>query len=85
LEANEHKGRKVEQPEMFLMNATQVAKLMGVSVSWVRLKVLQQQIPFSKLGHLVRFEKSEIEAWLKHHRRHSRPKSPQADERDDQK
>lgn len=47
-----------------LLDIHAVAERLGVNVRWVRRKVATRAIPFIKLGHLVRFDLAEIEAWL---------------------
>jgi excisionase family DNA binding protein len=47
-----------------LMEATEVAGRLGVSVSWVREQTRTGTIPHRRLGRYVRFVWEEIEAWL---------------------
>jgi excisionase family DNA binding protein len=47
-----------------LLDIHAVADRLGVNVRWVRRKVATRAIPFIKLGHLIRFDLAEIEAWL---------------------
>ena len=56
----------VEQP---LMDIQAVARRLGVGVRYVRRLVAERRIPFIKLGHLLRFEREEVEAWLNAARR----------------
>ena len=48
-----------------LLDVHAVAERLGVNVRWVRRKVATRTIPFIKLGHLIRFDLTEIEDWLK--------------------
>lgn len=46
-----------------------VARRLGVPVRHVRRLVAERRIPFIKWGHLLRFDPTDIEAWLDHARR----------------
>jgi excisionase family DNA binding protein len=48
-----------------LLNAGQVARMMGLSVATVRKWVLIRYIPYRKIGRAVRFSLSEIQEWMK--------------------
>lgn len=50
-----------------------VARRLGVPVRHVRRLVAERRIPFIKWGHLLRFEPSEIEAWIDNARRSPEP------------
>ena len=41
-----------------------VARRLGVKVRHVRRLVSERRIPFVKWGHLLRFDPTEIEAWI---------------------
>ena len=47
-----------------LLDIVAVAERLDMSVRWVRRKVAAREIPFIKLGHFVRFDPEEIDAWL---------------------
>ncbi len=51
--------------EAKLMDAKEVAEIMNVKVSTVRQLCFKKQIPFIKIGRLVRFEKNLIHNWLR--------------------
>lgn len=55
---------KATTPAEPLLDTPAVAEQLGVSVSAVRKMIHQRRIPFLKVGKLVRFRRSEIEAWL---------------------
>lgn len=57
------------QPAGRLMDITAVAARLGVSVRHVRRLVHERRIPFIKWGHLLRFDPTEVEAWLDNARR----------------
>jgi excisionase family DNA binding protein len=46
-----------------LLNAEQVAEMLGLSIATIRKWVLIRYIPFQKLGSSVRFSASEIKEW----------------------
>jgi excisionase family DNA binding protein len=48
-----------------LLNAEQVAKMMGLSIATVREWVLARHIPYRKIGRAVRFSLSEMREWMK--------------------
>lgn len=50
-----------------LMDITQTAEHLGVQVRHVRRLVAGRRIPFVKWGHLLRFDPSEIAAWIAGH------------------
>lgn len=47
-----------------LLNIVEVEKLLQVKKSTLRSWVFSKRIPFIKVGRLVRFKQSDIEAWL---------------------
>ena len=47
-----------------LVDIAWVARRLGVKVRHVRRLVSERRIPFVKWGHLLRFEPTEIEAWI---------------------
>ena len=47
-----------------LMHLPDVAARLGVNPRYVRRLVAERRIPFIKLGHLLRFDPAEVEAWL---------------------
>ncbi|KPJ58517.1 MAG: hypothetical protein AMJ46_14060 [Latescibacteria bacterium DG_63] len=47
-----------------LLNKRQVADCLGVELYTMDAWVSQRRIPYIKLGRSVRFDPSEIEAWL---------------------
>lgn len=51
-----------------LMDITEVAERLGVQVRHVRRLVHERRIPFIKWGHLLRFDRAEVETWLDHKR-----------------
>lgn len=47
-----------------LLNIEQAAKFLNVKVSRLRTAILNKEIPFLKIGRLVRFHKEDLEAWV---------------------
>ena len=47
-----------------LIGVEATAARLGVSVRYVRRLVAERRIPYFKLGHLLRFDADEVEAWL---------------------
>ena len=52
-----------------LMHLPDVAARLGVNPRYIRRLVAERRIPFIKLGHLLRFDPAEVEAWLDQARR----------------
>ncbi len=47
-----------------IMNAQEIAEYLGIATSTVYKKVEYRQIPFTKIGSLLRFPKWIIDRWL---------------------
>ena len=47
-----------------LLTITEVADTLGVDVRHVRRLVHERRIPFIKWGHLLRFDPTEVAAWV---------------------
>lgn len=47
-----------------MISIEQLAVELGVSVRYVRRVVAERRIPYVKVGHLVRFERHEVDHWL---------------------
>jgi excisionase family DNA binding protein len=52
-------------PPARLWKVADVAAFLGVSESWVRLHVRQGDLPFCRVGGLLRFYASDIEAYAR--------------------
>lgn len=57
-----------------LLNARELAALLGVSVFTIRKWVCARTIPFTKMGAACRFNPDDVERWLKAHRVEPIPK-----------
>lgn len=47
-----------------LLDITQIADHLGVSVRHIRRLVAERRIPYVKWGHLIRFDPAEVSRWL---------------------
>jgi excisionase family DNA binding protein len=52
-----------------LLNAEQVAEMLGVPKSWVWQESRKGRIPTVQLGRYRRYRAEAIEAWIKEHER----------------
>ena len=55
-------------PHPALLDIAAVARWLGTSERHIRRLVAERRIPFVKVGHLIRFVPSEVEAWLEANR-----------------
>jgi excisionase family DNA binding protein len=53
------------------MNITELAEVMKLKETTIRKYVLENSIPFIKIGAAVRFRPSEIEQWIEARKRNS--------------
>lgn len=58
------------EPIARLWNITEVADALGVDVRHVRRLVHERRIPYIKWGHLLRFDPTDIVAWVDAYRRY---------------
>ena len=47
-----------------LVDISDAAETLGVSVRYVRRLVAERRIPYVKLGHYIRFDRDELELWI---------------------
>jgi len=47
-----------------LMTFKEAKDFLNSTESWLRDKILKKQIPYIKLGRLIRFNKEALEKWL---------------------
>lgn len=47
-----------------IMDIKQASKFLNMKVSRIRTAILNKEIPFFKIGSLVRFEKKDLEFWI---------------------
>lgn len=57
-------ARKQESPDVILSPDQLAEYLGGVSKDWIYGRTAKNELPFIKVGHLVRFRRSEIDRWL---------------------
>ncbi len=53
-------------PETFpqLLDMETVARWLGTSIRHVRRLVTERRIPYLKIGHFIRFDERDVEAWI---------------------
>jgi excisionase family DNA binding protein len=51
-----------------LISVEQLADELGVSVRYVRRIIAERRIPYVKVGHLIRFQRNEVERWVEANR-----------------
>ena len=47
-----------------LLTIDEISEYLGIKKSTLYSKVERREIPFYKIGHLIRFRKAEIDAWM---------------------
>ena len=50
--------------EINILTVTDLADLLKMKESWVRQRVHKDEIPYYKIGNLVRFNYIDISSWL---------------------
>jgi len=55
---------QTRQPQPTLIDLPMAADRLGVNARYVRRLVAERRIPYIKLGHLLRFDPDEVDAWL---------------------
>lgn len=50
-----------------LLNVSQVAEYIGVSIHTLYTMVSQRRIPFVKVGRLTKFDRQALDAWIRRH------------------
>ena len=63
-------SRSEQPPLARLLTIAEVAEALGVDVRHVRRLVHEKRIPYIKWGHLLRFDPTDIAAWVDAYRRH---------------
>jgi excisionase family DNA binding protein len=48
----------------FLLDSSEIARLLGITERHVRRLVLERRIPFAKVGRFIRFDPRDIERWV---------------------
>lgn len=51
-----------------LLDMETVARRLGTSIRHVRRLVTERKIPYLKIGHFIRFDERDIEAWINRQR-----------------
>jgi excisionase family DNA binding protein len=47
-----------------LLTLKQTSRYLNVKESWLRSKIFSNEIPFIKMGHLLRFDEDELNKWV---------------------
>ena len=55
-------------PEKRFIGTKECAEYLDVSINTIRTWVWQRQIPYVKMGRLVKFDLKELEQWIKKRR-----------------
>lgn len=58
-----------EAPVRAVLNAEEVAEMLGMNVSWVYAETRAGRLPHIKLGRFNRYRRETIEEWLKEQER----------------
>lgn len=59
---------KSNQMDIYL-SMKDLAKMLTVNIQWVKRRIKNKEIPYYKIGRRVIIKKSEINEWLKKHRK----------------
>jgi predicted DNA-binding transcriptional regulator AlpA len=57
----------VNAPGLELLNRLQTAKLLGISIALLDLKIKEQEIPVVRIGKAVRIRQSDSSAFIERH------------------
>jgi excisionase family DNA binding protein len=57
----------VNIPGLELLNRCQTAKLLGISIALLDLKIKEHEIPVVRIGKAVRMRQSDISAFIERH------------------
>lgn len=49
---------------LIIYNVSEIASILKMKESWVRQRVHKDEIPYLKIGNLVRFNFEDIKKWL---------------------
>ena len=47
-----------------LMTIQEVSKMLNVKISWIRSAIFRKEIPYIKVGNLVRFRGKDLLEWI---------------------
>lgn len=48
------------------MTTQELASYLRVKESWVRYQIFKKNIPYIKIGRLIRFDQKLVDAWVAH-------------------
>ena len=58
------KGKGMRMNEVSILTVKDIASILKMKESWVRQRVHKDEIPYYKIGNLVRFNYKDILSWL---------------------
>ena len=61
--------RPFNEPDRALLDATEVAELLGVPTSWVYAEAQAGRLPHVRIGRYRRFRRRTVDAWIDDHER----------------
>ncbi len=61
--------RPFNEPDRALLDATEVAELLGVPTSWVYAEARAGRLPHVRIGRYRRFRARTVDAWIDDHER----------------
>ena len=61
--------RPFNEPDRALLDATEVAELLGVPTSWVYAEARAGRLPHVRIGRYRRFRRRTVDAWIVDHER----------------
>ena len=61
--------RPFNEPDRALLDATEVAELLGVPTSWVYAEARAGRLPHVRIGRYRRFRRRTVDAWIDDHER----------------
>lgn len=47
-----------------ILDISQASRFLNMKVSRIRTAILNKEIPYFKIGHLVRFHRRDLEIWI---------------------
>jgi excisionase family DNA binding protein len=62
--STQQKSKDASSAPASLMNVEEAAAFLGLTEKSVRKRVEQRTIPFIKVGALLRFKRTQLDAWL---------------------
>jgi len=64
-----NEAARFTEPDRALLDATEVAELLGVPTSWVYAEARAGRLPHVRVGRYRRFRRRAVDAWIDDHER----------------